>query len=767
MSEDSSNRISPSLERGLSAEQVAQKTAQGQVNHAPEPITKSTARIISDNLFTSFNAFVVAIAACIALVGAYQNLLFLMIIVANTLIGIVQEIRSKKTIEKLSVLSVPKARVLRDGVFSSIDTEALVLDDLIELSLGNQICADCIVRQGQVEVNESLLTGEADPVYKKPGDMLLSGSFIVSGRCVAQVEHVGAENYATKIALEAKRPEKFHSELMESLRKITKFTSLIILPMGLILFLRSYFLLDETIQTAVVSSAAAIIGMFPQGLVLLTSVSLAVGVVKLGRVDVLCLDKTGTLTTGEMSVLETLPLLCPPSLGWDSWEALCAYVTASKDANATAAALQRYFEPLEAPYTQALPFSSERKWGAVCFGERGTLYLGAPDFLLPDASHPLHRTVQYHTRNGCRVLLLSHSQAPLDPHRLPEDLAPVAAVVLCDTLRPEAKDTLSFFASEGVQVKIISGDHPMTVASIARQVGLPRADRYIDVSVLSEAELAKAAETYTIFGRVKPEQKRILVHALQKSGHTVAMTGDGVNDVLALKDADCSIAMASGSDAARQVAQLVLLDSDFSCLPDVVMEGRRVINNITRTASMYLIKTVFSFLLSVITVFTPFNYPFTPIQLTLISMFCVGIPTFFLALEPSRDRITGNFLSTVLQRSLPGALIVVLYVMLIQSLGPALGFTEAQSSTLSVYLTGIANLTLLWRVCWPLNAMRGTLCLLMTAGFFAAAHLFRSLIGLTAMSGTMWPVCLVFAFCCLPLMLLIEKALKKWPRLRK
>ena len=326
MSEDSSNRISPSLERGLSAEQVAQKTAQGQVNHAPEPITKSTARIISDNLFTSFNAFVVAIAACIALVGAYQNLLFLMIIVANTLIGIIQEIRSKKTIEKLSVLSVPKARVLRDGRFSTVDTEALVLDDLIELTLGNQICADCIVRQGQVEVNESLLTGEADPVYKKPGDVLLSGSFVISGRCLAQVEHVGADNYATKIALEAKRPEKYHSELMESLRKITKSTSLIILPMGLILFLRSYFLLDETIQTAVVSSAAAIIGMFPQGLVLLTSVSLAVGVIKLGRrrtlvqqlfcietlsrVDVLCLDKTGTLTTGEMSVLETLPLLC-------------------------------------------------------------------------------------------------------------------------------------------------------------------------------------------------------------------------------------------------------------------------------------------------------------------------------------------------------------------------------------------------------------------------------------------------------------------------
>lgn len=783
VSEDSSNRISPSLERGLSAEQVAQKTAQGQVNHAPEPITKSTARIISDNLFTSFNAFVVAIAACIALVGAYQNLLFLMIIVANTLIGIIQEIRSKKTIEKLSVLSVPKARVLRDGRFSTVDTEALVLDDLIELTLGNQICADCIVRQGQVEVNESLLTGEADPVYKKPGDVLLSGSFVISGRCLAQVEHVGADNYATKIALEAKRPEKYHSELMESLRKITKSTSLIILPMGLILFLRSYFLLDETIQTAVVSSAAAIIGMFPQGLVLLTSVSLAVGVIKLGRrrilvqqlfcietlsrVDVLCLDKTGTLTTGEMSVLETLPLLCPPSLGWDSWEALCAYVTASKDENATAAALQRYFEPLQAAYTQALPFSSERKWGAVCFAERGTLYLGAPDFLLPDASHPLHRTVQYHTRNGCRVLLLAHSQAPLDPHRLPEDLVPVAAVVLCDTLRPEAKDTLAFFANEGVQVKIISGDHPMTVASIARQVGLPRADRYIDVSVLSEDELAKAAETYTIFGRVKPEQKRILVHALQKNGHTVAMTGDGVNDVLALKDADCSIAMASGSDAARQVAQLVLLDSDFSCLPEVVMEGRRVINNITRTASMYLIKTVFSFLLSVITVFTPFNYPFTPIQLTLISMFCVGIPTFFLALEPSRDRITGNFLSTVLQRSLPGALIVVLYVMLIQSIGPVLGLTEPQCATLSVYLTGIANLTLLWRVCWPLNAMRGTLCLLMTAGFFTAAHLFRSLIGLTVMSGLMWPVCLVFALCCLPLMLLVERLLKKLPRLRK
>ena len=769
-------RIRPALNRGLSIQQVVQKTAQGQINQSPKPMTRSIGRIISDNLFTSFNAFITAIAVCIALVGAYQNLLFLSIIIANTLIGIIQEIRSKKTIEKLSVLSVPKARVLRDGVFSSIDTQSLVLDDLIELNLGNQICADCIIRQGQIEVNESLLTGEADPVYKKEGDLLLSGSFVVSGRCLAQVEHVGEDNYATQIAMEAQKPEKFHSDLMDSLRKITKFTSLIILPVGLLLFLRSYFLLGGTIQTSVVSSAAAIIGMFPQGLVLLTSVSLAVGVVKLGRrrtlvqqlfcietlsrVDVLCLDKTGTLTTGEMSVREVLPLPCPAELGWDSEQALRAYITASQDTNATFVALQRYFEPWEVPCAQSLAFSSERKWGAARFEGHGTLYLGAPEFLLPDAQHPFHRTIQFYTRNGGRVLLLSYSPDPLDEKQLPQNLVPVAAVVLCDTLRPEAKDTLSFFAQEGVQVKIISGYHPLTVASIAEQVGLAKADRYIDVSVLSEKELIQAAEVYTIFGRVKPEQKRILVHALQSHGHTVAMTGDGVNDVLALKDADCSIAMASGSDAARQVAQLVLLDSDFSCLPDVVMEGRRVINNITRTASMYLIKTVFSFLLAVLTMFTPFNYPFTPIQLTLVSTFCVGIPTFFLALEPSRDRITGHFLSTVLQRALPGAIVVVLYVMLIQALGPILGFTKYQASTLSVYLTGIANLMLLWRVCWPLNAMRGTLCVLMTAGFFLAAHLFHELIGLSVMTGMMWPVCLVCALACLPLMMLLAKPIQ-------
>lgn len=774
-------RITPELSQGLSGKQAAQKAAAGQSNVSPAPMTKSIRQIIGDNLFTSFNAFIVAIAACIAMVGAYQNLLFLVIIVTNTLIGIVQEIRSKRTIEKLSVLSAPKARVLRDGVFSSIDVEQLVLDDVMELSLGHQVCADCIVRDGQVEVNESLLTGEADPVFKRPGDLLLSGSFVISGRCLAQVEHVGQDNYATRITLEAQKHKKLHSELMDALRKITSFTSLFILPVGVILFLRSYFLLDETMQTAVVSSAAAIIGMFPQGLVLLTSVSLAVGVVKLGRrrtlvqqlfcietlsrVDTLCLDKTGTLTTGEMSVSTVLPF---PSdaLSWSPEQALRAYVTASDDANATFAALRRHVAPFEAEVARSLPFSSERKWGAVEFCGVGTLYLGAPEFLLPDASHPLHRTVQYHTRNGSRVLLLSHSAGPLDK-ALPDDLVPLAAVVLCDTLRPTAKATLAFFAEQGVTVKLISGDHPLTVASIARQVGLKNAGRYIDVSVLTPEQLVKAAETYTIFGRVTPEQKRLLIHALQKNGHTVAMTGDGVNDVLALKDADCSIAMASGSDAARQVSQLVLLDSDFSCLPEVVMEGRRVVNNITRTASMYLIKTLFSFLLSVVTVFTPFNYPFTPIQLTLISCFTVGIPTFFLALEPSRDRITGSFLSTVLQRALPGALVVMLYVILIQSFAPLLQLTETETATLYVYLTGIASLTLLWRVCWPFNLMRGVLCGVMTTGFFAAAYLFRDLIGLGVFSGVMWPVGLVLAVCCLPLMLVLGHWLGRSRLVRK
>lgn len=770
------NRISPDLSKGLSHEQVAQKTAAGQVNVSPEPMTKSTRQIICDNLFTSFNAIIVAIAACIALVGAYQNLLFLSIIVSNTLIGIIQEIRSKKTIEKLSVLSAPKARVLRDGAFSQIAVESLVLDDIIELSSGHQVCADCIVRKGQVEVNESLLTGEADPIYKHPGDFLLSGSFVISGRCLARVEHVGSENYATKIALEAKKTKKLHSELMSSLRKITSFTGLFILPFGLILFLRSYFLLHETIQTAVISSAAAIIGMFPQGLILLTSVSLAVGVIKLGRrrtlvqelfcietlsrVDTLCLDKTGTLTTGEMSVQAILPLY-PEGVLWSAEQAVRAYVTASTDSNATFSALKKHFEPLQANAVAHLPFSSEHKWGAVQFSDTGTFFLGAPDYLLPKSAPSLYRsTVQYHARNGCRVLLLSHSNAPLGK-ALPEDLSPVAIIVLCDTLRPEAKDTLQFFASQGVTVKLISGDHPLTVASLARQVGLQDANRYIDVSVLSPEELEKAADVYTIFGRVKPEQKRILVHALQAKGHTVAMTGDGVNDVLALKDADCSIAMASGSDAARQVAQLVLLDSDFSCLPEVVMEGRRVVNNITRTASLYLVKTIFSFLLAFVTIFTPFNYPFTPIQLTLISTFTVGIPSFFLALEPSRERIRGSFLSTVLQRALPGGIVIVLYVIVIQGIAPFFLLTALQTATLYVYLTGIASLLLLWRVSWPVNTMRCALCTTMTLGFFLAAYLFRDLIGLTVISGVLWPFGLVLSASCLPLMQLLSKWIRR------
>ena len=808
------------IERGLSTAEVEQRIAAGKINRNTLK-TKSVRELIIENLCTLFNLINVVLAVLVLLTGSFKNLTFLFVVFLNTAIGVIQSMRSKRMVDKLTLLTSKKAIAVRDGAEVELDLDQIVLDDIIRLGRGDQIPADAVVVSGEALVNESLLTGESDLIKKQPGSELMSGSFIDSGLLRARVIHVGADNYVAKINNEAKYVKKVNSEIMNALNAIVRFASIIMIPLGLALFASSVsglwdaagtpgdsalswcfseLLAGRVPSSALLSTVGALLGMIPQGLVLLTSSVLAIATVRLARrkvlaqqlycietlarVDVLCLDKTGTITSGRMEVEGTYPLPVEGTvLGVGESEATVPVDTTvldfalanvaratSADANETCQALLNYYadRPVEVSEPlSVIPFSSSKKWSGASFAQ-GSYVMGAAQFVLSDRVFALVENRVAELADTCRVLVVARVDGFTPDGDMVGEAEPVGFVTIRDEIRTSAAETIGYFNEQGVTLNVISGDDPRTVSSIARVVGIPGADAYVDATTLdTPAKLDAAVDRYHVFGRVTPQQKRELVQALKRREHTVAMTGDGVNDVLALKDADCSIAMASGSDAARQVAQLVLLDSDFSCLPDVVMEGRRVINNITRTASMYLIKTVFSFLLSVITVFTPFNYPFTPIQLTLISMFCVGIPTFFLALEPSRDRITGNFLSTVLQRSLPGALIVVLYVMLIQSLGPALGFTEAQSSTLSVYLTGIANLTLLWRVCWPLNAMRGTLCLLMTAGFFAAAHLFRSLIGLTVMSSSMWPVCLVFAFCCLPLMLLIEKALKKWPRLRK
>lgn len=737
-------RLQPSLTAGLTEEQVAAQKQRGLQNIQPQHQTKTVGQIFRDNIFTLFNAFNFGLAVCIAAVGAYENLLFMMVIIFNTAIGIVQEIRSKRMVENLSLISMPKALVIREGREQEIAVEDLVLDDVAVLRMGKQICADALVADGEVEVNESLLTGESEPILKKPGDLLLSGSFVISGKCLARVEHIGADNYATKIALSAKKYKKVHSDLMNALNKIVKFTSVFILPLGALLFLHSYFSLAQPLQQAVTSTAAALLGMLPKGLVLLTSVSLMVGVIKLARkktlvqelfcietlsrVDILCLDKTGTITEGKMSVAEILPMNGTQAA---EIEMLAGRFTAAmEDNNATFLALRERFAPAaDWKVTCRTPFSSARKWSSASFEGEGTILMGAPEVLLRDAA-ALPPQVKQREADGCRVVLLARSQTPVSG-QLPADIHPIAALVLHDPIRPDARETLDFFAAQDVELKIISGDNPVTVSSIARQAGLPSYQKYIDASTLEDEEsLTRAAAEYAIFGRVSPAQKQQLVHALQQQGHTVAMTGDGVNDVLALKDADCSIAMAAGSDAARQISQLVLLDSNFSSLPSVVMEGRRVINNITRTATLFLVKTIFSFLLSFLALAFSMPYPFLPIQLSLISMVVEGIPSFFLTFEPNHERIKGNFLTTVLRQAFPCALAIVINIIAVDQLAPVLSISPAEVSTLCVYLTAFVWLVQLLKICLPLNRWRAILWVCMVGMFVGAVLLFPGLLDL-------------------------------------
>ena len=739
---DAVPRIHADIRQGLSEREVEERVRAGLVNRVTETPAKTTGQIIFGNIFTLFNLLNFALALLILLVGSYKNLLFMGVVISNTFIGIVQELRAKKTIEKLSLLSAPAAHAVRGGEKREIATDALVLDDILVLTAGNQVPADCIIREGEVEVDESILTGESVPLAKKPGEMLMSGSFLVAGTCRAAVEHVGDENYIAKLSKEAKRPRKTVSELMRSLNTIIKIVSFIIVPVGVLLFCNSYFFLDEPLDEAVVSAVAAMTGMIPEGLVLLTSVALAVGVVRLAghktlvqelycmetlaRVDTLCLDKTGTLTEGKMEVTAVIPI----ASGADVEGTMGNLLHACQDENATALALrERFPEKNDWKSVYAVPFSSARKWSAACFEGRGTYAFGAPDFILRDGYESIRGEVERHASTGARVLLLAGSPQRIEGQELPADMMPLAYLLLSDKIRPEAPEVLAYFKEQGVAVKVISGDNPLTVSEVASRAGLEGADRYVDAgTLLNEEMLEKAASEYTVFGRVTPEQKRVLIRSLKKAGHTVAMTGDGVNDVLALKDADCSIAMASGSDAARQVSQLVLLSSDFSNMPRVVDEGRRVINNIERASSLFLVKTLFSFILSLCFLFIPQGYPFMPIQLTLISVVTIGIPSFFLALEPNKKRISGSFLSHVFQKALPGAVTTVTGVLTAVFAGSALGLSDEQISTICVLAAGVSGLSVLLRVCLPFEWKRFCLFLgmvfLFILGIWIGAPLF-------------------------------------------
>lgn len=753
----------PHPDVGLTAAQAAQMMEAGYGNEEVASPTKSEKQIIRDNVFTFFNLIFIVLAGCLLVVGAFKDMMFIAVAVANTLIGIIQEIRSKRTIDKLTLLSARQATVVRDGQVMQVDTTALVQDDVAVFAAGSQISADAVILAGEVQVNESLITGEADAVVKHPGDPLLSGSFVVAGTCRAQLTHVGAQSYASRLTLEAKKDAGAgESEMMRSLQRLIRVIGIALIPIGLILFFKQYYFLDLSFRQAMVSMVAALIGMIPEGLYLLTSVALAVSVIRLARrktlvhdmscietlarVDVLCVDKTGTITEPGMQVSGLVPLdeaACPAA---QAESILGAFYTAAGADNDTARALcERYTQNPGWEPERIIPFTSATKWSGVSFKGQGAYLVGAPEFILGTGYAALKERVDAFSMQGERVLLLARCDA-LPQGAVPAGAAaPLALIRIANRIRPEAPETFRYFAEQGVAIKVISGDNPMTVSQVALRAGIADAGRYVDASTLQDDEaIEKAVEEYTVFGRVTPNQKRAFVKALQKAGHHVAMTGDGVNDVLALKDADIGIAMASGSEAACQAAQLVLLESDFSAMPQVVLEGRRVINNIERAASLFLVKNIFSFLLAIITVFVSIPYPVVPMQLTLISAFTIGIPSFFLALEPNKSLVKGRFMPNVLRHAFPGGLAALFAIVGVEAFAYAFDFSTASLSTIAALVLSVNGMLVLYQVCKPFDWKRriiwGAMAVSMTVLVFA----FGSFFSLSPLDLQGWLVLAVF-----------------------
>lgn len=763
---------------GLTDEEVRQRVEEGLTNRADISTDKTTKEIVISNVFTYFNLIFLVITILLIMVGSFRNLTFLPIIIGNTVIGIVQEIRAKKTLEKMSLLNAPHADVIRNGSLKQISTEELVKDDVILLTAGKQICADAVVISGNIQVNESLLTGEADEVEKTEGSTLMSGSFVVSGECYARLEKVGNESYISKLSLEAKSMgDKEQSEMIRSINLIVKWVGIVIIPIGLILFWQSHFVNGESITKSVTSTVAAIIGMIPEGLYLLTTVALALSTMKLAskkvllhdmksietlaRVDVLCVDKTGTITEPDMKLKEIF--LCKNSgadgaqtaLTLDELKSLILdYANASVDNNATMLALKAYAADALTNNTSALhrtavsqqAFSSSLKYGSVTFSD-GTYLLGAPEFIMHDDFARIEEEIIPYADKGDRVLLFARYDGENVENGINGSVTPLGFVALANPIRANAVKTFEYFKSQGVAIKVISGDNPRTVSRIAIQAGIENAESFVDAATLdTEDKIADAVNKYTVFGRVTPKQKKQLVKALQAKGHTVAMTGDGVNDILAMKDADCSVAMASGSEAAAQAAQVVLLDSDFAHMPDVVYEGRRVVNNIQRSASLFLVKNIFSLLLSLFSVVLMVTYPLEPAQVSLISMFTIGVPGFLLALEPNKDRIKGHFITNVMLKALPGGLTDVIAVGALVICGEVFCISDASIGTIATLVLSVVGFMILFKISEPLNGMKYAVIIGNIAGLVFSGFFLKKLFALTDLSNICILLMIVFGF---------------------
>ena len=723
---------------GLTAAQAAQVKEAGFSNQMADLDRRPLSRILMRHIFTLFNLLNFSLALCLLLVGSYRNMLFIAVIISNILIGAVQEYRAQKTISSLKLLNTPSVHVFRDGKEMTLSPDETVKGDLVILRGGDQVVADAVVIDGSGSAMESLLTGESQAIPKKVNSWLYSGSYITEGRLTAQLVYVGNESYAGRLTAEARKEARPASRLMTELNRLIRFDSMVLVPLGILLFLKQYFLGHVPVSEAVPSSVAAMVGMIPEGLILLTSVAMAVGVIKLGkrkalvqelsgietlaRADVLCLDKTGTITTGTME-LESVE-----GIEWSrkAVENGVSRLLGAFDENSpTLNALREKITPGTEKPRAVLPFSSERKKSAVTFYDGTALILGAPEFVLADHyAADLRKHVEEIAAEGKRVLVLAETQGLVTPESVPPVRTVCGLCVLTDQLRPCVDETLRYFRDQNVDIRIISGDSPLTVSMIAKKAGLSAWDRYVDASTLkTEEDLDKACDLYSVFGRVTPEQKKELVLALKRKGHNVAMTGDGVNDIPALKTADCSIAMAGGADAARNAAQLTLLSSDFSVLPEIVLEGRRVINNITRTATLFLTKTIFSFLLSILMLVLASAYPFQPIQLTLISSLMIGFPGFVLALEPSGERISGGFLHTILVRALPGGIAAAVCAAVAMSMTWG-GWPRELCSTLATISAGAVCWMVLIRTCIPFNRIRGLLVGTVMTAFVLACLLF-------------------------------------------
>ncbi|MCD8361485.1 MAG: HAD-IC family P-type ATPase [Lachnospiraceae bacterium] len=715
--------------------------------------TKTARDIVRENVCTYFNFIFAFLALLLCLVGAFRSLTFLPIIIINTLIGIIQELRAKKVLDEMNMLGAIRATVERNGESLVIPVDELRRGDLMLLKAGNQICADGQVTEGEIQVNEALLTGESDDVTKRPGDRLISGSFVVSGECRARLIAVGDDSYISRLTREAQSMNaKEQSRMLRSLDGILKFVGVALVPIGIALFLQGYYVNHETLADSVTSMVAALIGMIPEGLYLLTSVTLVVSSMRLARrkvllhdmksietlarVDVLCVDKTGTITENTMEVRDLIPAEDYSADKLPEFSGILGdFAAAMSSDNATMQAMKAYFQKRGGLHVRkVVPFSPVYKYSAVAF-EEGAYVLGAPEFVLRDGFVKVMDTVESYAGRGYRVLVLASYPSEPDGKVLTEAAIPLCFILLSNPVRKTAAETFAYFEEQGVEIKVISGDTPRTVSEAAKEAKICGAERYVDATTLkTEHQIEAAMREYTVFGRVTPEQKRQMIRALQHQGHTVAMTGDGVNDVLALKDADCSVAMASGSDAAAQASQVVLLDSDFSCMPQVVLEGRRVVNNIQRSAGLFLVKNIFSFLLALFSLITVYTYPLEPAQISLISMFTIGIPGFFLAMEPNRERISGSFLKNVFAKALPAAVTDTLAVAALVVFGDTFGVASDDISTAATMLLAIVGFMILYRTISPPTRFQWVIFIGSIAGLLLCSFCLPELFSLSGMS---------------------------------